>query len=111
MRQASEPDQGIDPHPPVHIAALREIGDLAGELAAADLGGGAAGIVHLSALGRAQIGDNPQQRGLARAVRADEADHLAGAHREIDPFQDRHPAEARGDVSRLDLHHSSPRSR
>jgi hypothetical protein len=67
--------------------------------------------VHAAALGRTQIGEHPQQGGLARAVGADEADHLARPHRKVNVLEQRHRTEAHGDVLRLDLHHASSRSR
>jgi hypothetical protein len=95
----------------MHAAALREVSNPPRELAPADLGRSSSPIVHAAALGRAQIGKHPQQGRLARAVGPDEAHHLAGTHREVDAVEQRHRIEAHGDTLRLDLHHSSSRSR
>ena len=48
-----------------------------------------------------QPGRDPQQRGLARPVAADEADALACRDRELGAGQERRAAERQGDVFEL----------
>ena len=42
----------------------------------------------LAAVGLVEAGDQPQQRGLAAAGRAEEGEELAGPDREVDVLQD-----------------------
>ena len=53
---------------------------------------------HAAARRRKQAGEQPQQRGLAAARRADDAHELAAPHRERDVAQDRPPAETEVDA-------------
>ena len=49
-------------------------------------------------LGRSQPGEQPQQRGLAGAVGADQADHVAGRDDEVEPGEEGAVAVAGGEV-------------
>src|SRR5262249_60812974 len=58
-----------------------------------------------------EAGEDAQQRGLAGAVRPDQAHDLAGVEREIDRLQHASGAVADRDAARVEAHQSSPRSR
>ena len=58
-----------------------------------------AGEGDLAGVGDVEPGDHVDQRGLARAVRSDQADDLALAHVEIDPVERLHAAELLGDAA------------
>src|SRR6185436_18132185 len=73
--------------------------------------GGEPVVAHLAGFGRSQVCKDAQQCRLARAVRTDQADHLARAQREVDALQNCEATEANRDAARCDLHQSSPRKR
>ena len=87
MRQTAQRHQRFDTHRPVHLVALRQIGDLPRQLGCADLRGALARIAHLAAVGGSQVRQRPKQRGLAGAVRPDQADDLTGVGGEVDAAQ------------------------
>src|SRR5262245_29177460 len=53
-------------------------------------------------LGRQEPEHDPEQRGLARAIRADDAEEVAGRDREVDPLEDPNLAAIERDVLELD---------
>ena len=77
VRQASEGHKRVDPHRPVDISGLSEIGDPLGQLAVAEIGCRAPAVADVSGVGSAEIGEDPQQARLAGAIWTDQPDHLA----------------------------------
>ena len=77
-----------------------------------------AGDDHVAFGGLFEAGDDAQRGGLAAAGGAEQADHLAGRHREVDVAHGGEAAEALGDAAKLDRRHQrftvpkvTPRSR
>ena len=66
---------------------------------------------HLAALGREQAEQGLEQRGLAGAVGAEQADHLAAADREVDVAADRLAGIAEAERPRLQPHAQPVRPR
>src|SRR5262249_20703826 len=74
--------------------AREDVGDLEGlghAAAVEDLGGEAGDVLaveaHAALAGRVEAGDHVEQRRLAGAVRPDDREDLAGAHREAHPAE------------------------
>ena len=81
----------------------------AGAAADVEVVGGAIVDGHLAAVGMEKADDARHQRGLARAVRADQAEHFAGLHLEIDAVQHAQPAVRLGERANADAAHCCSR--
>ena len=92
-------------------AALGEIGDAARQRRPAKLCRAQPVVARFAGVRPLQAGEHPQQRGLARAVGADQADELARDEVAVEPGERGALAKADDEAARFDAHHASLRMR
>ena len=92
-------------------AALGEIGDAARQRGPAKLARAPPVVARFAGVRPLQPGQNPQQRRLARAVGADQADEFARDEVAVEPGERGALAEADDEAARFDAHHASLRMR
>jgi hypothetical protein len=111
MREAAKLDERFDPHLPMNVASLCQIRNPLSKLPLANISRRFTAIEHAAPVWSAQICENTKQCRFARSIRANQPDHFAAMHCEVDFSQNDISAEPRANVFRLDLHYPSRRSR